>query len=71
MLVLSRKEGQKIQIGDNITLVVLGGGGKTVRLGIEAPPDVPVHRAEVAARLVSVQAPSEPPRLLPKPALVA
>lgn len=71
MFVLSRKEGQKFQIGDNVTLVVLSGGGKTIRLGIEAPLDVPVHRVEVADRLANSPSPSEPPRLLSRPALIA
>ena len=47
MLVLTRKEGERIQIGDNIcvTVVRIVGGG--VRLGVEAPPEVPVVRAEL------------------------
>lgn len=47
MLVLTRKEGERIQIGDNIcvTVVRIATGG--VRLGVEAPPEVPVLRAEL------------------------
>jgi len=47
MLVLSRKKNESIRIGDNITLVVVEIRGDKVRLGIEAPKDVPVHRQEV------------------------
>ncbi|GAB6165285.1 hypothetical protein JCM19992_12850 [Thermostilla marina] len=49
MLVLSRKEGQGITIGPNIRLVVIAVRGKTVRIGIEAPPDVRVLREELCA----------------------
>jgi carbon storage regulator CsrA len=47
MLVLTRKYQEKIRIGDNITITVLRTKGKTVRLGIEAPADVPVIRGEL------------------------
>lgn len=47
MLVLSRKRNEAICIGDDITLVVVEIRGDKVRLGIEAPKDVPVHRDEV------------------------
>lgn len=47
MLVLSRKKNESIVINDNITLVVVELRGDKVRLGIEAPKDIPVHRNEV------------------------
>jgi carbon storage regulator len=47
MLVLSRKRDEKIIIGDSITLMVVEIRGDKVRLGIEAPKDVTVHRQEV------------------------
>jgi carbon storage regulator len=46
MLVLSRKEQEAIMIGD-VSIVVIEIDGNRVRLGIEAPRDVPVHRREV------------------------
>ena len=46
-LVLSRKKNQSIIIGDSITIVVVEIRGDKVRLGIEAPKEVPVHRGEV------------------------
>jgi carbon storage regulator len=47
MLVLTRKYQEKIRIGDGITITVLRIKGKAVRLGIEAPADVPVIRGEL------------------------
>ena len=47
MLVLSRKKDEKIVIGDSITLMVIEIRGDKVRLGIDAPRDVTVHREEV------------------------
>ena len=44
---LSRKEGERIYIGDRITVTVLEIRGNQVRLSIEAPPEVQVHREEV------------------------
>ena len=51
MLVLSRKKGESIVIGDNITITVVDLRQHQVKLGINAPPDVPVHRQEVQIRL--------------------
>lgn len=47
MLVLSRLKGESIRIGDDIVLMVVDIRGDKVRLGIEAPKEVPVHRQEV------------------------
>jgi carbon storage regulator len=47
MLVLSRKTNQSIMIGDAIRVIVVGLDSDQVKLGIEAPRDVPVHRSEV------------------------
>jgi carbon storage regulator len=51
MLVLSRKLGETLVIGDNITVKVINVQGNAVRLGIEAPREVSVHRAEIHQRL--------------------
>ena len=48
MLVLARKEGEKIKIGEMITLTVVRIVGDKVRIGIEAPDDVPVDRLEIS-----------------------
>jgi len=47
MLVLSRKEGERITIGDNITLIISKVSGNRVTIGIEAPRDVKVVRSEL------------------------
>ena len=48
MLVLSRKKNEEIVIGQEVTIEILEIRGDKVRLGISAPPEVPVHRREVA-----------------------
>jgi len=50
MLVLSRKVGERIQLGDQITVTLVKIHGNTVRLGIEAPSHMAVVREEVAQR---------------------
>lgn len=47
MLVLSRKVGEKLIIANDIVITVVDVRGDKIRLGIEAPKDVPVHREEV------------------------
>ncbi len=54
MLVLSRKKDESIVINDDITIVVVEIRGDKVRLGIEAPKEVPVHRREVFESIVEV-----------------
>ncbi len=51
MLVLTRRRGEGVTIGPDVRIVVLGIKGGQVRLGIEAPPNVLVHRVEVHARI--------------------
>jgi carbon storage regulator len=51
MLVLSRKANQSIMIGDDIRILVVGVDRDQVRLGIEAPRHVPVHRLEIFAEI--------------------
>ena len=51
MLVLSRKANQSIMIGSDIRILVVGVDRDQVKLGIEAPPDVPVHRLEIFAEI--------------------
>jgi carbon storage regulator len=47
MLILTRRVGETLVIGDDITVTVLAVKGGQVRLGVNAPRDVPVHRSEV------------------------
>ena len=51
MLVLSRKINEAIVINDDITVVIVDIRGEHVRVGVEAPKDVPVHRREVYDRI--------------------
>lgn len=60
MLILTRKSNEAIKIGDNITITILDIRGNQVRIGIEAPIDIIVHRKEVyekikAENIVSAQ----------------
>ncbi len=61
MLVLSRKKDEKILIGDSITLMVIEIRGDKVRLGIDAPRDVTVHRQEVYDAIKREQAQADTP----------
>lgn len=51
MLILTRRVGETLMIGDNISVTVLGVKGNQVRLGINAPKDVAVHREEIFERI--------------------
>jgi carbon storage regulator len=51
MLILTRRVGQTICIGDDIRLKILGIAGNQVRVGVKAPDDVAVHREEIYARI--------------------
>jgi carbon storage regulator len=53
MLVLSRKLGEKIVIGENITVTIVKIDRNQIRIGIEAPHDVPVYREEIAPQRAS------------------
>lgn len=55
MLVLSRKQGQRIVIGKNIEVNVLAVRGDRVRLGFSAPAEIQIHRQEVAQRIEQVR----------------
>jgi len=53
MLVLSRKPGESVNIGDEVRITVLSISGKQVRIGIEAPSDIAVHREEIYNKIVN------------------
>lgn len=60
MLVLSRKKNESIVINDNISIVVVEIRGDKVRLGVEAPKDVSVHRREVYDAIKKLDTESSP-----------
>lgn len=51
MLVLTRRIGERLYIGDDIQITVVGVNGNQVRLGVAAPRDIPVHREEIYDKL--------------------
>ena len=55
MLVLSRKHGQSVLIGDNIIVTVLSRHGEDIKLGFQAPSEVTVHREEIYRRIADEQ----------------
>ena len=55
MLLLTRRVGETIVIGDNIRITITDVRGMQVRVGVEAPREIPVHREEVAERIALEQ----------------
>ena len=51
MLILTRRVGETLVIGDDVTITVLGVRGNQVRVGVNAPKDVAVHREEIYQRI--------------------
>ena len=51
MLILTRRVGESLMIGDNVNVTVLGIRGNQVRIGVNAPKDVAVHREEIYERI--------------------
>ena len=58
MLILTRRVNESLMIGDEIKITVLGVKGSQVRLGIEAPRDVSVHREEIFERILAEKNPA-------------
>lgn len=55
MLILTRRAGETVMIGSDVTITVLGIKGNQVRIGINAPKDVAVHREEIFERIKNEQ----------------
>ncbi|HEJ2669796.1 TPA: carbon storage regulator CsrA [Pseudomonas aeruginosa] len=51
MLILTRRVGETLMVGDDVTVTVLGVKGKQVRIGVNAPKEVAVHREEIYQRI--------------------
>ena len=60
MLILTSRVGESLLIGDDVTITVLGVKGNQVRIGVNAPRDVAVHREEVLNRPHTDKKPSSP-----------
>ena len=58
MLILTRRVGETLMIGDEVTVTVLGVKGNQVRIGVNAPKDVSVHREEIYERIKKEQSDS-------------
>lgn len=56
MLILTRRVGETLMIGDEVTVTVLGVKGNQVRIGVEAPKEVAVHRLEIYERIEAEKA---------------
>jgi carbon storage regulator len=62
MLILTRRPGESLVIGDDITITVIGVRGNQVKFGIAAPAEVPVHRAEIYEKIRREKQAEHPPR---------
>ena len=51
MLILTRRVGETLMVGDDVTITVLGIKGNQVRIGVNAPKDIAVHREEIYLRI--------------------
>lgn len=60
MLILTRRIGERLMIGDDVSVTVLGIRGKHIQVGITAPRNIPVHREEIYVRILAEKDLSNP-----------
>ena len=71
MLILTRRAGETLRTGSDITVTVLGVKGSQIRIGIDAPKSVPVHRGELYERICREQRNPRESRMRPPSLLLA
>jgi carbon storage regulator CsrA len=67
MLIMTRKPNERVIVGNDITVTVLGVKGNQVRIGIDAPKSVSVHREEIYERIRAVEGAGRPAEVSNRP----